>query len=134
MLERETWQRPRNYWRNHYKKPGAKCRNLKEVKSKSVLEREEKTAEKTKRQCRKYLLVSVCGWLQKACHITQFELLQKCIKYAKIYLDSFLTVTTVLENWMLVQTTRRVYIQNIPDKRNKNILILPNVLNLQINM
>ena len=36
---------------------------------------------------------------------------------------------------MLLQKTRRVYIQNIPDKRNKNIiLILPSILNLQINM
>ena len=36
---------------------------------------------------------------------------------------------------MLIQKTRRVYIQNTPDKRNKDIiLILPSVLNLQINM
>ena len=36
---------------------------------------------------------------------------------------------------MLLQKTRRVYIQNIPDKGNKNIiLILPSISNLQINM
>ena len=52
-----------------------------------------------------------------------------------MHLDSFPTVTTVLENLMLLQKTRRVYRQNIPDKRNKYIiLILPSVLNLQINM
>ena len=83
------------------------------------------------------ILTSICGWLrlQKACHITQHELLQKCIKYAKICLDSFLTVITVLEDWMLTQKTRHKYIQNIPDKRNKNIiLILPSELNWQINI
>ena len=82
------------------------------------------------------ILTSICGWLrlEKACHITWCEILQKCIKYSKICLDSFFTVTTVLENWMLIQKARRVYIQNIRDKRNKNIiLILPSVLNLQIN-
>ena len=50
---------------------------------------------------------------------------------------SFLAVTTVLKNSMLLQRTRRVYIQNIREQRNKkhsNILILPSVLNLQINM
>ena len=50
-------------------------------------------------------------------------------------LDSFLTVTTVLEKRMLVQNSRLVYMQNIPDKGNKNvILILASLLNLQINM
>ena len=81
------------------KKTGIRCRNLKKVKSQPVVER---------KNCWKYqeampkILTSMCGWLrlQKACHIT--ELLQKCIKYAKIYLDSFLTVTTVFENWMLL--------------------------------
>ena len=38
-----------------------KVQNLEEVKSRPVLEREEKTTEKTKRQCRKYLLVYVDG-------------------------------------------------------------------------
>ena len=50
-------------------------------------------------------------------------------------LDSFYTVTTVLEKRMLVQNSRLVYMQNIPDKGNKNvILILASLLNLQINM
>ena len=54
---------------------------------------------------------------------------------SKIFLDSFLTVTTVLENWMLILKTRRVRIQNIPGNSNKShILILPSILNLRIKM
>ena len=46
--------------RSRYKKPCARRRKLKEVKSWPVLKREEKlTLKKTKRQCRKYLLVYV---------------------------------------------------------------------------
>ena len=133
LLERETWQRPRNSCRNHYKNPSAKCKNLKEMKSRPVVESKEKLLKKPMPK----IPTSVCWWLKlrKVCHLTYRELLQKCIKCAKMHLDSFPTVTTVLENWMLLQKTRRVYRQNIPDKRNKYIiLILPSVLNLQINM
>ena len=115
-------------------KHGPKCTNLKEVKSLPVLECEKNLVLKKPKDNAKN--TSISGWLslQKLCHITWHELLQKYIKYSKICLDSFLTVTTVLENWMLIQKTRCVYIQNIPDKHNKNILILPSILNFYINM
>ena len=79
----------------------------------------------------------MCGWLtlQKACHMIQPELLQKCIKYSKICLDSFLRVTTALENLNLLQKSRPKHIQIIPHKFNKNIiLVLDSVLNLKLNM
>ena len=115
-------------------KHGPQCTNLKEVKSLPVLECEKNLVLKKPKDNAKN--TSISGWLslQKLSHITWHELLQKYIKYSKICLDSFLTVTTVLENWMLIQKTRRVYIQNIPDKHNKNILILPSILNFYINM
>ena len=112
-------------------KHGPKWTNLKEVKSLPVLECEKNLVLKKPKDNAKN--TSISGWLslQKLSHITWHELLQKYIKYSKICLDSFLTVTTVLENWMLIQKTRRVY---IPDKHNKNILILPSILNFYINM
>ena len=65
-----------------------KCWNLKQ-------DREKCKSQKT--QYQKYLLVYVEAKTIKSLSHNKHELLQKCIKYSKIFLDSFLTVTTVLE-------------------------------------
>ena len=60
------------------------------------------------------ILTSICGLVRTA------KSLSHNITWTsqKPNLDSFLAVTTVLGKWMLVQISRRVYIQNISDKGN----------------
>ena len=61
MVQHETGRDQETAAETTKKKPDTKCRNLKEVKSQLVLEIEEKTPEKNKRQCQKYLLVYTDG-------------------------------------------------------------------------